>query len=70
MPYIKYAQVTFQSMLITCEMYFQPSRNLVENVKGDLLADSYCILNRWKNFFSQLLTIHVLVVKSHRNTRS
>jgi hypothetical protein len=69
MPCIKYeyAQVKFWSML-TCEMDFQPSSNLVENVKGDLLADSYCILNRWKNFFSQLLNIHVLGVKSDGNT--
>jgi hypothetical protein len=28
----------------------------VEN--GDLLEDSHNILNRWKNYFSQLLTVH------------
>jgi predicted site-specific integrase-resolvase len=28
----------------------------VEN--GDLLADSHNILNRWKNYFSQLLNVH------------
>jgi hypothetical protein len=26
--------------------------------KGDLLADSHNILNRWKNYFSQLLNVH------------
>jgi hypothetical protein len=25
---------------------------------GDLLAGSHCILNRWKNYFSQLLNLH------------
>jgi hypothetical protein len=25
---------------------------------GDLLADSHKILNRWKNYFSQLLNVH------------
>jgi hypothetical protein len=28
----------------------------VEN--GDLLADSHNILNRWKNYFSQLMYVH------------
>jgi hypothetical protein len=32
--------------------------NLVEDENGDLLADSHNILNRWKNYFSQLLTVH------------
>jgi hypothetical protein len=31
----------------------------VKDKKGDLLADSYsCILNRWKNYFSELLNVH------------
>jgi hypothetical protein len=30
----------------------------VKDEKGDLLADSYNILNKWKNFFSQLLNVH------------
>jgi hypothetical protein len=25
---------------------------------GDLLADSHNILNRWENYFSQLLNVH------------
>jgi hypothetical protein len=25
---------------------------------GDFLADSHSILNRWKNYFSQLLNVH------------
>jgi hypothetical protein len=30
----------------------------VKNENGDLLADSHDILNRWKNYFSQLLNVH------------
>ncbi|PNF14989.1 hypothetical protein B7P43_G01541 [Cryptotermes secundus] len=35
---------------------YQPSSNLVKDENGDLLADSH-ILNRWRNYFSQLLTV-------------
>jgi hypothetical protein len=30
----------------------------VKDKNGDLLADFYNILNRWKNYFSQLLNVH------------
>jgi hypothetical protein len=30
----------------------------VEDENGDLIADSRNILNRWKNYFSQLLNVH------------
>jgi hypothetical protein len=30
----------------------------VKNENGDLFADSHNILNRWKNYFSQLLNEH------------
>jgi hypothetical protein len=30
----------------------------VKDENGDLLADSHSILNRWKNYFSQLLNVH------------
>jgi hypothetical protein len=30
----------------------------VKDENGDLLADSNNILNRWKNYFSQLLNVH------------
>jgi hypothetical protein len=36
---------------------YQPRSNLVNHENGDLLADSQ-ILNRWKNYFSQLLNVH------------
>jgi hypothetical protein len=37
---------------------YQPRCNLVKDENGDLLADSHNILNRWKNYFSQLLNLH------------
>jgi hypothetical protein len=32
----------------------------VKDENGDLLADSHGILNRWKNYFSQLLNVHTV----------
>ena len=37
---------------------YQSTSNLVKDKNSDLLADSYNILNRWKNYFSQLLNVH------------
>jgi hypothetical protein len=37
---------------------YQPRSNLIKDKNGDLLADSHNILNRWKNYFSQLLNVH------------
>jgi hypothetical protein len=37
---------------------YQPRNNLVKDENGDLLADSHSILNRWKNYFSELLDVH------------
>jgi hypothetical protein len=31
---------------------------MVKDENGDLLADSHNILNRWKNYFCQLLNVH------------
>jgi hypothetical protein len=30
----------------------------VKDRNGDMLADSHNILNRWKNYFSQLINVH------------
>jgi hypothetical protein len=38
----------------------QPRSNLVKDENGDLLAESHNILNRWKNYFSQLLNVHMV----------
>jgi len=37
---------------------YQPRTNMVNDEKGDLVADSYSIFARWRNHFSQLLNIH------------
>jgi hypothetical protein len=37
---------------------YQPRNNLMNDENDDLLADSHNILNRWKNYFSQLLNVH------------
>jgi hypothetical protein len=42
---------------------YQPRNNLVKYETGDLLADSHNILNRWKNYFSQFLNVHVSDVR-------
>jgi hypothetical protein len=34
---------------------YQPRTNRVKDEKGDLVADSYCIVARWRKYFSQLL---------------
>jgi hypothetical protein len=36
----------------------QPRTNLVKDEGGDLLVDPNKILNRWKNYFCQLLNVH------------
>jgi hypothetical protein len=44
--------------IIAFKMGYQPRNNLVKDENGDLLADSHNLLNRWKNFISQLLNVH------------
>jgi hypothetical protein len=39
---------------------YQRRSNLVQDENGVLLADSHNILNRWKNYFSQLLNVHIV----------
>jgi hypothetical protein len=41
--------------------------NLVKDENGDLLTDPHNSLNRWKNYFSQLLNVHMSVMLG-RNT--
>jgi hypothetical protein len=36
---------------------YQPRNNLWKDENGELLADSHSILNRWKNYFSQLFNV-------------
>jgi hypothetical protein len=37
---------------------YEPRSNLVKDESADLLADFHIILNRWKNYFSQLLNVY------------
>ncbi|KAJ4428538.1 hypothetical protein ANN_24582 [Periplaneta americana] len=37
---------------------YQARVNVTKDENGDLLADSHSILNRWKNYFRQLLNVH------------
>jgi hypothetical protein len=36
---------------------YQPRINIIKNGNGNLLADPQNVLNRWKNFFNQVLNI-------------
>ena len=37
---------------------YQPRTKIVEDEKGDLVADSHSIMARWRNYFSQILNVH------------
>jgi hypothetical protein len=37
---------------------YQPRTNIVKDEKDDLVANCHSILTRWRNYFSQLLTVH------------
>ena len=37
---------------------YQPRCNIVKDEKGDLVADSHSILDRWRNYFFQLFNMH------------
>jgi hypothetical protein len=36
---------------------YQPRTNLVKDERGDPLVDPHKILNRWRNYFCQLLNV-------------
>jgi hypothetical protein len=37
---------------------YKPRTNLLKDERGDLLADPHKMLNRWKNYFCELLNVH------------
>jgi hypothetical protein len=37
---------------------YQPIINIMEDENGNLIADPQSVLNRWKNFFNQVLNVH------------
>jgi hypothetical protein len=39
---------------------YLPRTNFVKGDDGNLLADSHSNLNRWKNFFCQILNVNVV----------
>jgi hypothetical protein len=41
-----------------CKKGYQRKSNLIKDENGDLLVDSHNIMNRWKNYFSELLNVH------------
>ena len=41
------------------KMGYQPRTIIVKDEKGYYVADSHSIMTRWKNFFSELLNVHV-----------
>jgi hypothetical protein len=43
------------------EWGYQPRSNLVRDENGDLLPDSNNSLNRWRNYFYQLLNLHSVI---------
>jgi hypothetical protein len=36
----------------------QPIINIIKDDNGNLIADPQNVLNRWKNFFNQVLNVH------------
>jgi hypothetical protein len=39
---------------------YQPRTIIVKDEKGDLVADSHSIMARWRNYFSQILNVHLV----------
>jgi hypothetical protein len=39
---------------------YQPRINVIKDENGNLLADPQNVLNRWKNFFNQVLNVHAV----------
>jgi hypothetical protein len=37
---------------------YQPRCNIVKDKKGDFFADSHIIVDRWRNYYSQLFNVH------------
>ena len=37
---------------------YQPRTRIINDEKGDLVADSHSIMERWRNYFSQILNVH------------
>jgi len=44
--------------IIDMKKGYQPRTRIVQDEKGDLVADSHSIMARWRNYFSQILNVH------------
>ena len=42
-----------------CKKGYQPRNNIVKDDRGGLVPDFHSILARWRNYFSQMLKVHV-----------
>jgi hypothetical protein len=51
-------QRTVRTRINESKRGYQPRGNSVKDENGDLFADSYNILNRWKYYVPQLLNVH------------
>jgi hypothetical protein len=40
---------------------YQPRINTIKDDNGNLLADPHSVLNRWQNFFNQVLYIYIYI---------
>jgi hypothetical protein len=40
-----------------CKVGYRPTAKLIKDEKDDQLADSHSVLNRWRNYFCQLLNV-------------
>ena len=49
---------------------YQPRTNIVKDETVDLVTGSYSILARWKEYFSQLLNVHVVNEVSQTETHT
>jgi hypothetical protein len=41
-----------------CKKEYQPRINIIKDENGNLLTDPHSVLNKWKNFFNQVLNVH------------
>jgi hypothetical protein len=42
------------------KMGYQPRTRIVKDEKGDLVAHTYSVMVRWRNYFSQILNVRVV----------
>ena len=49
---------TFKQASLTFKKGYQPRTNIVKDEKGEMVAGCHSILARWRNHFSQLISVH------------